>query len=665
MRTASILALAAGLLAAGVRPSAAAANPCDSQSGGVFPEVAFFQGKLWCAVQAHQTLHLVSLSESKAVLSAKELPLRPGSLAFPRMWAEGATLWLAYRDFDTAKLRDVVKEAEQPLGPSGGNDPIAMGGGFVAWQAADPAFTIRRRKLSGGEETAVGPGRPTGLSRVMPDGRVALVDDDRLAVPEGTRPCWAGGLTALEAPDRGVLAKFSNGTGTKLFPGKVTYTPRCAANGSSYAVTSWGDGWTYLAVFRGSGGAADTTTAAAPPEPAAASSSRGGMAAQAPAVAPAPPADPGGGAAASGAGLKTGGVPAALTPPAPSSGTAGGSGSSGSSGPSGGSAGSTAGTTLFASGPRNGPMEWDWPEQGSSKQPPVNTCDDAYRRCAREGKEDCMFGVCRGVVWMVRNTNKALSCKADFWYHNSPASQWQAWAGGIAQEVLEACKDVCHVGSPECPRLPAAVDKVKLLESFERYWSRCISYKGISCICNPNEGVCKQFKRFMKKGTRHSVRIPEGSTGTGSGGSGAVGGHSGGGGSGKKKHAPQRCKMPNRKAVVEEVLARPGMAEALKRACRNNTDWTFPDAVIDELRKTDRRWGYLCRRGKCEDPSHDVLAYYCGSRSPRERSDKIAAVDYITASCYDKPEDGNPGIGWGLLEPNPDGTPGWTSRGRF
>lgn len=274
-----------------------------------------------------------------------------------------------------------------------------------------------------------------------------------------------------------------------------------------------------------------------------------------------------------------------------------------------------------------------------------------------------MFGVCRGVVWMVRNTNKALSCKQDFWYHNSPASQWQAWSNGIAQEVLEACKDVCHVGTPECPRLPASVDKEKLLEAFERYWGQCISYKGISCICNPNEGVCTQFKRFMKKGTKYSVRIPEGGTGTGSGGTHAGGTNTGGS---KKTPARQRCRMPNKKGVVEEVLSRPGMAEALRRACRNNTDWTFPDAVVDELRKTSRRWGYLCRRGNCNDPSHDILTYYCGSGSARERSDNIVAVDYITASCYDRPEDSeNPGIGWGLLEPNPSGTPGWTSRGRF
>ncbi|HAH08160.1 MAG TPA: hypothetical protein DCM05_16820 [Elusimicrobia bacterium] len=125
------------------------------------------------------------------------------------------------------------------------------------------------------------------------------------------------------------------------------------------------------------------------------------------------------------------------------------------------------------------------------------------------------------------------------------------------------------------------------------------------------------------------------------------------------------CTPPNAKGIVEGVLARPGMSKALRRACRNNTDWTFPDAVVDELRRGDLRWGYLCRRGNCGDPSHDVLCYYCGPGQPFERADDIRCVDYIVASCYNDPSDGNPSIGWTLLEPHPPGTPGWTSRGRF
>lgn len=125
------------------------------------------------------------------------------------------------------------------------------------------------------------------------------------------------------------------------------------------------------------------------------------------------------------------------------------------------------------------------------------------------------------------------------------------------------------------------------------------------------------------------------------------------------------CMPPNEKATVDRVLARPGMAEALRRACRNNTDWTFPNAVVDELRKSDLRWGFFCRRGNCNDPSHDVIAYYCGPGKPFEGADAARGVDYIAASCYNSPSDGTPSIAWTILDPNPSGVKAWTSRGRF
>jgi len=141
-------------------------------------------------------------------------------------------------------------------------------------------------------------------------------------------------------------------------------------------------------------------------------------------------------------------------------------------------------------------------------------------------------------------------------------------------------------------------------------------------------------------------------------------------GSGGGVSVPQvmmyNCRMPNRKATVEAVLRRPGMAEALKRLCRNKTDWTFLNAAVDELRKTDKRWGYFCRRGKCGDPSHDVLSYYCGAGKARSGADNAVGVDFVVGSCYDPGDGANPGIGWGVFEQgNPVGTSAWTSRGRF
>lgn len=151
------------------------------------------------------------------------------------------------------------------------------------------------------------------------------------------------------------------------------------------------------------------------------------------------------------------------------------------------------------------------------------------------------------------------------------------------------------------------------------------------------------------------------------GGGGTTNAGSSGGGTTRPAGAGGQsvCAPPNRKETLDAVLARPGMAAALGRACRNQTDWTFPDAVIDELRKSDRRWGYWCRRGKCADPSHDVLAYYCGAGAPVDGSQEVAGIDYIVASCYNPGDGANPSLGWGGLEPGAPPSRGWTSRGRF
>ena len=117
-------------------------NPCNSKSGGVFPELAYHQGRLWCAVQTENALRVVELEADLSVRSERTLPLGPGSLAFPRMASEGSALWLAYRDMDTARLVNLTSGASQVLGVSGGNDPVAVGGGIVAWQSADKDFTI-------------------------------------------------------------------------------------------------------------------------------------------------------------------------------------------------------------------------------------------------------------------------------------------------------------------------------------------------------------------------------------------------------------------------------------------------------------------------------------------------------------------------------------------
>lgn len=233
----------------------------------MFPEVAFWKGEPWCAVQIGDALQLVHMNADLGVVQNATIPLGPGSLAFPRMGVSGGSLWLAYRAQSTAFLVDAGSLAAGQggtpslLGLAGGNDPVAIGGGFVAWQKGDSSFTIMRRPLSGGAASTVGPGRPTGLSRLMADGRVTLIDNDRTAVPGGTRPCWAGDMTVVEGPDGGNRAS-RGGNAVLLWPGATAFTPKCAADAGRYAVATWGDHEVRLAVLK----PADFTGASSPGE---------------------------------------------------------------------------------------------------------------------------------------------------------------------------------------------------------------------------------------------------------------------------------------------------------------------------------------------------------------------------------------------------------------
>lgn len=148
----------------------------------------------------------------------------------------------------------------------------------------------------------------------------------------------------------------------------------------------------------------------------------------------------------------------------------------------------------------------------------------------------------------------------------------------------------------------------------------------------------------------------------GGGGSGSGPGtqYAGGGGAGPGIGCGG-VRVPNRLEVVqrtadenpEEWKAKLNPDEA---ACR--ADSRFLDMVVDNLRREDRRWGFNCKRGDCNNPSHDVVAYYFGSGEPYEGAPQVMLVDMITATCA-------PGArpGWLPLEFG-EGA-GWTSKGRF
>ena len=79
---------------------------------------------------------------------------------------------------------------------------------------------------------------------------------------------------------------------------------------------------------------------------------------------------------------------------------------------------------------------------------------------------------------------------------------------------------------------------------------------------------------------------------------------------------------PNRLQVVQRLAAE--HPEALA-----GQGYEFLDLVVAELRTTDPRWGYNCKRGDCSDVSVDVVTYYLGDGDPVNGHPNVAIIDVI------------------------------------
>jgi hypothetical protein len=114
-------------------------------------------------------------------------------------------------------------------------------------------------------------------------------------------------------------------------------------------------------------------------------------------------------------------------------------------------------------------------------------------------------------------------------------------------------------------------------------------------------------------------------------------------------------------SVVHEIAAR--HPDFLRNSCQEHGGtWQFMDALVDELRLRDTRWGYNGKRGNANDPSLDVVAYNWGSQ-PDEGTTEVYIIDVILQHCGDAPIPA--WIDQTQATAN-SGTIGrWTSRGRF
>lgn len=175
-------------------------------------------------------------------------PVPGESPAFPKAYYLDGLAWFAYHDGTRGHLWCPAIDRHVVLDPCQNNEPICFGAGFVAWQgAASAGWPILRMDLRSGETVAAGHGQGTGLAYIAEDGRVVLVDENRMSVPGLVNPVFAGVLTVGEDPDPNnrdnlsALWSYQQHVG-RLWATEPCLTPRCAAAGDLLAVTTWGQG---------------------------------------------------------------------------------------------------------------------------------------------------------------------------------------------------------------------------------------------------------------------------------------------------------------------------------------------------------------------------------------------------------------------------------------
>ena len=65
------------------------------------------------------------------------------------------------------------------------------------------------------------------------------------------------------------------------------------------------------------------------------------------------------------------------------------------------------------------------------------------------------------------------------------------------------------------------------------------------------------------------------------------------------------------------------------------------ELVVEALRARNGRWGYNCKRGNCNDVSHDVVDFYRGSgttAAQAQGSRDVAIIDIIGGHCGRNPQ---------------------------
>lgn len=232
---------------------------------GAFPDAVWYQDRLWVAYKTagSRIIDLLSFDINLAdKKTEKVFNLSTGAGGFPRLTVFSNTLWVAFRDGEASgediKLWRRDTDKIESLGAGIGNDPVALGSGYILWQKPEGSFaTIYKRSLTGGSVSAVQAGAPTGISRVTSGGSAVLIDKDREAVSWGVRAWFASPLIVATDvtphDDNGIAVRFNNDPASEfnLWTNERAHTPHAATDGKgNYAVVTWNPN-VRVAVFKG------------------------------------------------------------------------------------------------------------------------------------------------------------------------------------------------------------------------------------------------------------------------------------------------------------------------------------------------------------------------------------------------------------------------------
>ncbi|HEY4505835.1 MAG TPA: hypothetical protein VJG67_04050 [Candidatus Paceibacterota bacterium] len=221
---------------------------------GAFPDVVWYNSRLWVAYRGPNsaTINLYSFDSNLGdKKTEKIIPTSGGAGGFPRLTVSNGTLWMAWRDGEPSgediKLWRKDLDSTESLGPGAGNDPVALGYGYIAWQKLEsPNWRVYRRPLAGGTSVFLQNGLPTGISRILSTGLIKTIDQDRTAVSWGVNAWFSGAITVATditpKDDNGVAVRLNNLASSEfnLWPGQRTHTPHAATDGNgNYAVATW------------------------------------------------------------------------------------------------------------------------------------------------------------------------------------------------------------------------------------------------------------------------------------------------------------------------------------------------------------------------------------------------------------------------------------------